>query len=93
MLRTQGSGVRSLQGPRAVLSGVCALWLEPCCPLDPGPLPVLKAGSDCAGGPGQGNLYFTDVLGQTLPLGPRGAAAGASCWAVGSGWPRACASW
>ena len=88
-VRGWGSGASRGLGRRC--PGCVRFDQSPAAPQDPGSLPILRASSDRAAGTGQGACL--DVLGSRLTtgllLGPRGAAAGASRWAVGSGWPRA----
>ena len=94
--RCEGSGVRGWgSGASRVLGsavrGVCALTRAL---LSPGiQVPCLSSGlaHTVRLGPGRGVCVdaFGSYLRTDLPLGPQGAAAGASLWAVGSGWPRA----
>lgn len=88
-VRGWGSGASRGLGRRC--PGCVCFDQSPAVPQDPGLLPILRASSDRVAGTGQGACM--DVLGSRLRtgllLGPRGAAAGASRWAVGSGWPRA----
>lgn len=65
-VRGQGSGAS--RGLGQCCPGCVHFGRIPAVLWDPGPLPVLKVGSDRAGGggAGQGNLYFTVVLGFRL---------------------------
>lgn len=63
-VRGQGSGAS--RGLGRCCPGCVHFGWSPAVLWDPGPPPVIKAGSDRAGGAGQGNLYFTDVLGSCL---------------------------